>query len=539
MTSQRVAALCVRVSTNEQDTQRQITAVRRIHETCYPELRAVEFFEEDGVSATKIPIFERPQGKALCDLIEGGGVEVVIADEQSRLVRGPSSAEWAVFYDLCCSHATTCHTELDGVIGDDESSELLAMLRAWDARREIKKLNHRLRGKLRERADKGLRHGGSREFGLTDAKTLAPVESALVERMLRERASGRSFGMIARDLHREGVLGTRDAPLSPRSVSKICASPTWGGFIRSHDRLIADTQLQVPEHVRDLWLRVNADREVRMRTPGRGCGRVAEGFVCTGVGPRMVCATHEARYYRRGRLPAYICGDKAKFGGDCPNVKQPVADRALIDIVLEQAVDLDSGVEQFEEQAERTLAEIRGQIRQVEQAIDASDRRLVVARRKLVDEVLGDGEYQEIRDGIEVERELACARLADLRDREQAVAALRASSDAADQVVAWIRGFAADLRAGLASPEEVQQARVTLGRVIDHVVVHPGDTYIDAGGVPVIDGRLALGNCSLEIVWRHDLILSPPSAMVTESGDLAGSPYPELARQPVTIGLAG
>ncbi|HEY7269471.1 MAG TPA: recombinase family protein [Dehalococcoidia bacterium] len=142
----RHVALVVRVSSDQQDTARQIESVRRLAADRYPGLTAVEYFEEEGVSATKTPIFERPQGKRLCDAIAVGQVDVVVADEQSRLVRGTSSVEWSAFYELCREAGTKIHTVAEGVIEQNDSGELIAMIRAWDNRREIAKLRHRVQG---------------------------------------------------------------------------------------------------------------------------------------------------------------------------------------------------------------------------------------------------------------------------------------------------------------------------------------------------------------------------------------------------------
>jgi len=165
-----IAALVVRVSSDAQDTQRQIDAVRKLHAQHYADLPAVEFFRPEGDSATKRTIFQREP--ELCEAIAEGRVAVICADEQSRLVRGTSSGEWGAFYDLCIGAGTSIRTTLEGLIQDDEASELMSTIRAWDSRREIKKLKHRTRSGKLDRAMKGQwPHGGKPNGFMRDPDT--------------------------------------------------------------------------------------------------------------------------------------------------------------------------------------------------------------------------------------------------------------------------------------------------------------------------------------------------------------------------------
>src|SRR5437868_219317 len=86
-----------RVSTSKQDISRQ--AVQRDRATAaFPDAEVV-VIDDDGVSAFKTSIFDRPGGKRLCSLIESGSVVAVFADAQDRLSRGRQS-EWWNFADL-------------------------------------------------------------------------------------------------------------------------------------------------------------------------------------------------------------------------------------------------------------------------------------------------------------------------------------------------------------------------------------------------------------------------------------------------------
>jgi DNA invertase Pin-like site-specific DNA recombinase len=74
-----------RVSTDQQDISRQ--AVQRERASAdHPEAE-VRVIQDDGVSAYKVPIFDRPGGRQLCGLIEtraSGGTSPICS---SRLAR--------------------------------------------------------------------------------------------------------------------------------------------------------------------------------------------------------------------------------------------------------------------------------------------------------------------------------------------------------------------------------------------------------------------------------------------------------------------
>jgi DNA invertase Pin-like site-specific DNA recombinase len=83
------AVIYRRVSTAEQAKSRlgiesQATLCRALVDEFHAEL--VDVFTDEGVSAS-IPIAERPAGRQMCDLLAGGGVDMVVALDQERLFR--------------------------------------------------------------------------------------------------------------------------------------------------------------------------------------------------------------------------------------------------------------------------------------------------------------------------------------------------------------------------------------------------------------------------------------------------------------------
>ena len=259
----QIAALVVRVSSDAQDTQRQITAVRQLHAQHYPELPAVEFFRPDGDSATKRTIFDREP--ELCEAVELGRVAVIITDEQTRLVRGTSGAEWARFYELCVEAGTTIHTNLEGIIRDDEGSELLSTLRAWDSRREVKKLRHRTRSGRLDRAMKGQwPHGAVPNGFVRDPERggLVQTDAApFVARAFRDMADG-----MAKTKARQRFEQATGRTISRHGFDKILRNRAYLGFVsfdgREFDGLHAAIIDQATfEKVQRRLARLSAERQ--------------------------------------------------------------------------------------------------------------------------------------------------------------------------------------------------------------------------------------------------------------------------------------
>jgi len=98
-----------RVSTDAQDITRQ--AVQRDRAAAdHPEAELV-VIQDDGVSAFKVSMFDRPGGARLVQMIQAGKVEAVWADAQDRLSRGKQSERWQ-FVDLC--ELTSTRIVIDG-----------------------------------------------------------------------------------------------------------------------------------------------------------------------------------------------------------------------------------------------------------------------------------------------------------------------------------------------------------------------------------------------------------------------------------------
>lgn len=199
-----------RVSSDKQDISRQ--AIQRERATTdYPdaELRVIQ---DDGVSAFKISIFERPGGAALVRLVEAGDVDAIYTDAQDRLSRGHDD-EWVMFRALC--DASDTWLVIDGVrIERDLGGKAMSYLKALLARQESEEKAHRVRSSKRRSAEKGRPSGGVAPLGyrysterLDEVPVLVqvPAEAGVVRRIFAEFASGVSQKELARRLNQDSV----------------------------------------------------------------------------------------------------------------------------------------------------------------------------------------------------------------------------------------------------------------------------------------------------------------------------------------------
>lgn len=200
--TQRRPAVYFRVSTDQQDLERQQQQLRHV-ERDFPGVEPLRF-EDEGVSAFHHQITERPGGKALTDAIASGQVAAVYADAQDRLTRG-EALEWLTFQALCVTQET--RIVIDGrELTSDDAGQLMGVFAALTARRESKEKQHRAKSSIRHRRERGYWTVGKAPTGYDTAaasdgsghRTLVPNDDAERVREAFERvAKGESIHKTA------------------------------------------------------------------------------------------------------------------------------------------------------------------------------------------------------------------------------------------------------------------------------------------------------------------------------------------------------
>jgi DNA invertase Pin-like site-specific DNA recombinase len=225
----RRPAVYLRVSTDRQELdrqERQLDLARRD----FPRVEPITF-EDEGVSAFKIPLRERPEGRKLVEAIERGEVAAVYADAQDRLSRS-EAVEWLTFQALCYAQET--RILLDGrELSYDDAGQLMGVFAALQARRESSDKQHRSKSAALSRAERGYHVAGMAPTGYrlvkagdgSGHKTYEPTEDADRIRQGFERvAEGASIHGTAR------ALGFHPTTFSGRILRRV----EYTGVIELH-----------------------------------------------------------------------------------------------------------------------------------------------------------------------------------------------------------------------------------------------------------------------------------------------------------------
>jgi site-specific DNA recombinase len=206
------AILYARVSTDEQarsgySLAQQIEALRE-----YAAREGYEVLEEIRDEGWSGAYLERPGLDRLRDLVEAGGMGVVVAQDADRITRDPAHR---AFLDEEFERFGTRLVALDDWGDDSHEGELLKYLKGWVSKGERLKIAERSRRGKREKARRGKTVGhlhaplGFRYTPDRNALVVDPEKMLTVRRIFEMAADGRSLLSIKKTLERDGVPTAR------------------------------------------------------------------------------------------------------------------------------------------------------------------------------------------------------------------------------------------------------------------------------------------------------------------------------------------
>jgi DNA invertase Pin-like site-specific DNA recombinase len=479
-----------RVSTDRQDLARQAMQRDRARADYGTDPHVIT---DDGVSAFKVPIKERPGGSQLWALIDAGQVAAVYVDAQDRLSRGADPLEWVTFQAMCASKKT--RIIVDGnELANDLSGKVLGYLRDVLATQESEEKSHRVKTGKEVNVRRGRPNGGKRRFGFergagkTGRIVPRPDELAVVVRMHREYADGVSQKDIAKGLNKDGITTSTGRAWNQSQISQILHDPIWEGRrVTKFGELPANIEHDgplVPTDLRD---------KVRGRIPQRGTwsrGRPSMHFLlgngllrCGQCGAKMrVC--RDLKQY--GWYESYRCNGRDQGSTDCdmPGVLRSQVDPAFFTYWAQMVLDVDGTIDQLARNRERQLANVEGR---------ADNARAVIARVEAQLERLdtdyrnGDltvKEWRELAAPPKAELKAAKGALRDLAKQERAVRDQGVQLDATAEVVEALTTMRAQVAGEINEAADLREAQATIRRVFDHIVlnVQDGEAFL----VPVL-----------------------------------------------------
>jgi site-specific DNA recombinase len=480
--SERIVITYERVSSDKQDITRQAQQRKRALAT-FPDAEH-RVVQDDGVSAYKIPIFDRPGGAELCALIESGAVEAIFTDAQDRLSRGRQS-EWWNFWDLCEQNGVRVFIDGRELRLDDEGDEMRSALEAMLARRESREKSHRTKSGMREAARQG-RYLSNAPFGyrLVDRQLVPhPTEAEVVRRIFREYLEGRGITRITRDLRADGVKTRKGALLSLSRVGAILSRRIYTGAAVVGDEVVRDDAHEaiIDRDTFDAAQRLRASRSKEL-------GPAAKRHLLQGL---LVCSNGHAMI-SRGREDAYVCGRRHAYGDcDCPQVSRTKVDQTIRDHFINRHYDAD-------EERAKLLAMSREKAAEAIALASAADREeseaqaaLARVKRDYTRGAISAEDWADLRTELESEADAARANAERLRSQAELVSV---EVDAAQVEVELLTRFAAMIQVvdgNSDDPETVATLRAALGTLFREVRLSPSLAEWDGSG-DFVSGRVDL-----------------------------------------------
>jgi len=512
----RCVVVYERVSTSHQDVARQ-EAQRGIARAEYPQSEVV-VVEDDGVSAFKVSIFDRPGGRALCDLIEAGRVEAVCADAQDRLSRGRLS-EWAQFWDLCDRHNTRVLIDGREIDFDDEADEMMGALGAIMARRESRERSHRIRSAYPLYVRKlGRKPGGRRRYGRMSDYTLVASEVAVIrERLVRPILAGDSELQIARALNQEGLPGPSGGRWHGATIAGILRRPDLAGLVQVEGRLERGSFEPILDA--ETWERLRAFLAARDSGPERRGRGPAEpfllgapvAFTCGCCGGPLVPRSGNRRKDGTRQL-SYVCRMRLRDGTRACSqrpIDRDAVDGAVSAWMWDGHLDLDATRLEVEEAARSVVFGTRGSLADAERQEMRTRTHLEKIEGDYLDGHLPPADYARLAAKLGEELAAASEETERLRARLADLEGGGSLADAQRRALDYLAAVRATLeRARGSSPENreahVAAARAALATVVEEVVLVSESAANDFGVADVEAVQVKSGR-RIQLVPRKEL----------------------------------
>lgn len=286
----------------------------------------VETLTDNDRSASRYAKKSRPAWARVHELLESGGVDVLVTWEASRAQR--DLAAYVELREVCRRNGVSWSYSGKTFDLTDADDSYRAGLDALDAERESDRTSKRVRRSMAANAERGRPHG-RRAFGFARVydpgtgelvtQEAHPDEAPVVREIVERVCAGESLRTIAGDLAGRGLSTGTGAEWSPTAVRRIAVNPAYAGQRVHQGRVIGDASwpcIVSPEmHQRAVAILTNpARRATRQRERAHllsgvaRCGRCGGPMNCGGDrGARVyICRTSQHVTVRKQALEAVV-----------------------------------------------------------------------------------------------------------------------------------------------------------------------------------------------------------------------------------------
>lgn len=475
-----------------------------------------EYHDRAISGAAGIEDHQRPGLAALLDRLEGGGIDQVLTESTDRIARHQGDA-FAV-RELIEHAGARLFTLMDGVV-DDITGTIKSLFDARTRKDLAQRVRRGHRGVIaRGRSPSGVAYGYRRIAKLDERgepvrglRAIDPDTAAIVQRIFRDYATGRSARQIAGDLNAEGIPAPRGGIWRASTIAGhrkealgILSNPIYiGQLLYGRTETVVDPRTRKrgtrkasgevaradAPHLRiiddELWQEVQDQLEARssgpaqrQRRPRHLLSKLGQCGVCGG----SWIVTRDSYFGCGSVIDGNACSNRRLISKDEyeQRVLVELRDQMLAPDVVEAYL-----AEYREEHTRRTreAARERGQL----------ERRVADADRKVANLVAaiaaGGSEFEEVRAAL-------AAAKADAAEARQRLASLDALPTIAlhPGLAQQYRTAIEQLHQELADEETRKEAAPRLRKLIARIVVTPseGKRGVDLQVIRQIDEVLAL-----------------------------------------------
>lgn len=390
------AAIYLRIS---QDRLREEEGVERQAEDCQKlaqdrGLEVVEVYSDNDISASTYSRKVRPAYRRLLQDIEADRIDCVVSYHTKRLYRKPEDLEGLI--TLAERHRVKFFTVKSGDLDlNTATGKMVARIMAGVGAAESDEIHERVERQRVQQAAKGKRQGGGRRhFGYNFDMTLRPDEAKAIEETARKLLAGASLYRCAQDLNTAG-LRTPDSKKKPGgpwrvgNLRRLMMRPTLAGIREHRSTIRRDATGKVIGGGKLLgtypaeWPAILTEDQhrllvSRLATNGNGNGvRLgARKYLLAGL---LRCSFCNSILVGSGGR--YVC-DRGRSAG-CGRAR--VDARAMERMVLDRVGGLYglSEAAQRDEEASRVEDELLGELRELEERLDALADNIELDERQL------------------------------------------------------------------------------------------------------------------------------------------------------------